>query len=413
MHPSELRISDYTYELPDDKIAQHPLSPRDSSKLLVYNHHHKSIDESHFHNLASFIPSNSLLIFNETKVIHARLVFHKPTGGLIEIFCLSPHAPVKEVSTAFLQKSPVTWKVYIGNAKRWKNGPIRLTYHNKGKSGILEANLVERLTEGFLVSFSWTDPQMDFGELLNLAGNVPLPPYIQRMANPTDENAYQTIYAKNDGSVAAPTAGLHFTEQVFDELTKKNIRSCAVTLHVGAGTFKPVESETIGQHTMHTEEISVSMEVLQQLLNSANQPTIVVGTTSLRTLESVYWAGVKLIKGDEDHYNDIGQWTPYDTAYSEPISSEASIQALITHLKTNHLSNFHGFTSLLIAPGYTFKMADALITNFHQPGSTLLLLVSAFIGNDWQKVYQFALDNNFRFLSYGDACLFINSHKYI
>jgi S-adenosylmethionine:tRNA ribosyltransferase-isomerase len=411
MHPSELRITDYTYQLPDCKIAQHPLNERDSSKLLVYNAIQDSLNESKFLNLNLHIPTGSLLIFNETKVIHARLVFKKATGGQIEIFCLSPYSPVKEVNMAFRQKSPVVWKAYIGNAKRWKSGTINLSYANKGKAGILEATLVERLTEGFLVSFSWADPELDFGEILNLAGNVPLPPYIQRKSDEKDENSYQTIYAKNNGSVAAPTAGLHFTEDVFDKLREKNIATCAVTLHVGAGTFKPVESDTLAGHAMHTEEVSVSLVTLEQLLVNYAQPRIVVGTTTLRTLESVYWAGVKLINGEKESYTSINQWMPYDTTYTNPVSAEASLQALITHLKTNDLSEFHGFTSLLIAPGYRFRMADALITNFHQPGSTLLLLVSAFIGHNWQKVYQYALANNFRFLSYGDACLFINSSK--
>lgn len=411
MHPSDIRITDYTYQLPESKIAQYPLIERDSSKLLVYNALHESLNESNFLSLHSFLPENSLLIFNETKVIHARLVFKKQTGGQIEIFCLSPHAPVKEVNMAFRQKSPVVWKVYVGNAKRWKAGAISLTYSNEGTTGILEATLVERLEEGFLVSFSWADQNLDFGDVLNLAGNVPLPPYIQRTADEKDENSYQTIYAKNNGSVAAPTAGLHFTESVFENLQKKNIATCAVTLHVGAGTFKPVESDTLAGHAMHTEEVSVSLATLDRLLTANSQPRIIVGTTTLRTLESVYWAGVKLIYGEIESYSSINQWMPYDTTYTNPVSVQASLQALITHLKTNNLSEFHGFTSLLIAPGYHFRMADALITNFHQPGSTLLLLVSAFIGHNWQKVYQYALANNFRFLSYGDACLFINSSR--
>lgn len=411
MHPSELRITNYTYHLPDCKIAQHPLPERDLSKLLVYNTLKDSLNESNFLQLHTHLPTDSLLLFNETKVIHARLLFKKPTGGQVEIFCLSPYAPVNEVSMAFVQKSPVIWKVYIGNAKRWKTGSIRLEYIYQGETGSLEATLVKRLADGFLVSFSWADRKLDFGKILSLAGNVPLPPYIERSADEQDENSYQTIYAKNDGSVAAPTAGLHFTERVFESLRKKNISTHAVTLHVGAGTFKPVESDTLAGHAMHTEEVSVSLATLEKLLESSAQPRVVVGTTTLRTLESVYWAGVKLLHGEIESYSIIDQWMPYEPTYASPVASEAALQALIKHLKNNKLTVFHGFTSLLIAPGYRFQLADALLTNFHQPGSTLLLLVSAFIGEHWRKVYQYALDNNFRFLSYGDACLFMNSSK--
>ncbi len=406
MHPSYLRISDYTYDLPSARIAQFPLKHRDLSKLLVYNASSGELHENVFKNLATELPDECLLLFNETRVVHARLHFKKASGGQIEIFCLSPHDPVKEVEQAFAQLSPVTWKVYIGNAKRWKTGLVALEFEHQGVKAMLNAQQVARLDDGFLVEFSWEPVNLTFGTILELAGNVPLPPYIQRETVLEDQEAYQTIYARTNGSVAAPTAGLHFTNEIFESLKYKNIQTAGVILHVGAGTFKPVESETIGNHQMHTEEISVPMDVIQKLLAYTGKPRIVVGTTTARTLESLYWAGVKVLTGHAAHSAVIEQWDPYSGDYPVNIPAADSLAALCLHLEKQGVDAYNGYTSLLIAPGYNFRMTDALITNFHQPGSTLLLLVSALIGNNWRQVYDYALDQGFRFLSYGDACLF-------
>lgn len=405
MHPRNLSIKDFTYVLPDDRIAKYPLAERDQSKLLIYKE--GQITQDQYANLADHLPANSLLVFNNTKVVEARLLFQKPSGGNIEIFCLEPHEQYGDITSAMLQKGKVLWKCLVGGAKKWKEGSLILKIEKYNFADlVLSAKKIEQLADSYIIELSWNKPDLSFAEVLHLAGVIPLPPYLNRSAEEADSERYQTIYAKFDGSVAAPTAGLHFTGNLFEKLKQKNIQHNFVTLHVGAGTFKPVKSETMQTHEMHAEFIDVSAAFIKDLQNHLLQNIIAVGTTSLRTLESLYWLGVKTIlnpsiQPDQLH---ISQWDPYDLITSG-ISANEALESLLTFLDKHGLQRLITKTQIIIAPGYHFKIIKALITNFHQPQSTLLLLVAAITGGNWQKIYNYALENDFRFLSYGDGCL--------
>jgi S-adenosylmethionine:tRNA ribosyltransferase-isomerase len=402
-NPSGISIADFSYELPDHRIAKYPLVERDTSKLLVYRS--GEIATQTFRDLSDLLSANDCLVFNDTKVIHARLQFQRETGARIEIFCLEPVEP-REVTEAFAAKGKSTWKAMVGNAKRWKDGEVltRVVSTESGEYN-LYASLVYRETDAFHVRFDW-DSDFTFSEVLDQIGILPLPPYLNRDTEAEDEERYQTVYAQSDGSVAAPTAGLHFTQAVFDSLKTKEIQTAFVTLHVGAGTFKPVKSETMEGHEMHQERISVSRNAILRLCDSMqNRNRIIpVGTTSLRTIESIYWFGVKLISGIEMKELDVLQWEPYQLA-NQNLNASDSLKAVLDWMDEKGQSYLNGQTQLLIAPGYEIRMADALITNFHQPQSTLLLLVAALIGPEWKSVYQYALENDFRFLSFGDSSI--------
>jgi S-adenosylmethionine:tRNA ribosyltransferase-isomerase len=403
MHPKNLSIADFTYSLPENKIADYPLVERDASKLLVYKE--GNITEDIYKNIASHIPGNSLLVFNDTKVVEARLLFQKPTGGVIEIFCLEPHEQYGDITTAMLQQGKVLWQCLVGGASKWKHGQIlKKIVYAYNKEIILQAVYTEKRTDSFVIELSWSEKEMSFAELLHHAGAIPLPPYIKRKAETSDSERYQTIYAHFDGSVAAPTAGLHFTDAIFNKLKEKNIQSDFVTLHVGAGTFKPVKSETLETHEMHAEFIDVTKEAIEKIIRHLDKTIIPVGTTSMRTIESLYWLGVKLSVDKNPESVEINQWEAYDLAEQNMPVKEA-LQSLLTWMGKNKRERLITKTKIIIAPGYQPRIAKALITNFHQPQSTLLLLIAALIGNDWRKVYNYALQNDFRFLSYGDGCL--------
>jgi S-adenosylmethionine:tRNA ribosyltransferase-isomerase len=403
--PQAISIADYTYELPAKRIAEFPAEPRDSSRLLVYDPAEGLPYGDIFSKLPDYLPANSLIYFNETRVVQARLIFHKESGARIEIFCLSPVTPGPLAEQAFASLGPVIWKTYVGNAKRWKTGTLKMPFQTgKGQTGNLTAEITGRNGNTFFVRFAWEPMGLTFSDVLEATGKIPLPPYIRRDVLPGDRITYQTVYARTNGSVAAPTAGLHFTDNIINELKNKNIQPQQLVLHVGAGTFKPVESDDVSNHTMHTEEIIVSRKTIEALAEGINQPKIVVGTTSVRTLESLYQTGRKLTEGIPfEKAVHTCQWDPYGSARPEPVQA---IEAIMRHMKKHNLESLNGSTNLMIVPGYRFMLTDLLLTNFHQPHSTLLLLVAAFCGEGWKKAYQYALDNGFRFLSYGDACLF-------
>ncbi len=405
MHPKNLSISDFTYNLPDERIAKYPAEERDKSKLLVFKT--GEITENVYQNLDKFLPDETLLIFNNTKVVEARLLFQKQTGGVIEIFCLEPDEQYPDITTAMLQKGKVVWKCLIGGASKWKHGTRlkKIISRSEGEA-TLEAAIVSRLSDCFVIELTWQPVELSFAEMLHSAGLIPLPPYLHRNIEEEDKSRYQTIFAKYDGSVAAPTAGLHFTAKIFEKLTAKNIHSEFVTLHVGAGTFKPVKSERMAEHEMHAEFIEVSAEAIQSLINYLDKTIVAVGTTSLRTIESLYWMGVKSIihpKATIDEIN-VQQWEPYEIVNNN-ISAKDALVSLHALMIKSQLTRLITKTQILIAPGYSLKVTTGIITNFHQPQSTLLLLIAAIVGNEWKKIYEYALNNNFRFLSYGDGCL--------
>jgi S-adenosylmethionine:tRNA ribosyltransferase-isomerase len=400
-----ISISKFDYPLPEEKIAQFPLPQRDKSKLLIFNN--GTLAETIFKNVAEYLPPNSLLIRNETKVIRARLLFRKETGAVVELFFLEPVKPVSELHLAFNQKSGVIWKCLIGNSKRWKSGRLLKKLVDKGKTINLNAERLEQFADYSVIRLEWDSSSHSLSEIFLLAGITPLPPYLNREAIESDAERYQTIYANTEGSVAAPTAGLHFTENVLQSLKNRNIITEEVTLHVGAGTFKPVNEENIRNHQMHAENIIIQHRTIKRILENINDPIIAVGTTTIRTIESLYWFGVKLlVDGIFSSVIHIKQWDPYGSVYNCNISSEESFQAILKLMNENNMAEITGRTELMIVPGYRFRVSNVLITNFHMPRSTLLLLVSAFIGNDWKEVYNYALSNDFRFLSYGDSCLF-------
>ncbi|MBN8698428.1 MAG: S-adenosylmethionine:tRNA ribosyltransferase-isomerase [Chitinophagales bacterium] len=403
--PRNISIEEYAYELPDDRIALHPLAERDASKLLIYQD--GVIREDIYRNIDQYVPANSLLIFNNTRVIRARIRFQKESGGLIEIFCLEPYEPISDFSTVMNRRSSVRWKCMIGGASKWKTGSLKKELNSKHAT--LEARLVEKLTDAYVVEFSWTPPTLSFAEILDASGDIPLPPYIKRKNDESDATRYQTIYARDEGSVAAPTAGLHFTQEIFDKLNEKGIRQAFLTLHVGAGTFKPVKATTMADHDMHAEWIDVTNTFIQQLVDQYPKPVVAVGTTSLRTLESLYWMGVKTALDPSLQQLALAQWEVYDPLLADSnISLEEALRALLNWLDRNKRNRLFTQSQILIAPGYRFRVADALVTNFHQPRSTLLLLVAAAVGyknSEWKKIYEYALSHHFRFLSYGDGSL--------
>lgn len=404
MEFSSIRIEDYNYPLPDKQIAKFPLEQRDQSRLLFMNK--GEITEKKFFDIPDLLPNNCLLLFNETKVIQARLMFQKPTGAKIEIFCLEPIEPVNDFQLAMLQKSPVIWKCLIGGAKKMGKAKISSVLKINGQEITLFAEKKEKQNDAFLVEFSWTPDNIHFSEILETSGLTPLPPYLHREAEASDKERYQTVYARLDGSVAAPTAGLHFTENIFALLRQKGIDTDKLVLHVGAGTFKPVSSDTIDTHEMHTEKIRVSFQTLKHLLTASEKAIIPVGTTSMRSLESLFWMAINYYHGKED-YTQVEQWDPYQVEIPENFNSIKALKLLISALEKENKDMLEGETRMIIVPGYEFRFAKGLVTNFHQPKSTLLLLVAALIGEKWKDAYDYALKNRFRFLSYGDSCLFL------
>jgi S-adenosylmethionine:tRNA ribosyltransferase-isomerase len=407
MHPKDLAISNFTYQLPNEKIAAFPLVERDASKLLVYKD--GIIQQDVYRNIASHIPPNSLLVFNNTKVIQARILFQKDTGGVIEIFCLEPFEEAKEYNLIMNKKGTIRWKCMIGGAGKWKNGSLKKQINLPQIGEItLSATLVQKLSDAYIVKLSWLPAHYTFAEVLDQFGDMPLPPYIKRKADLDDKERYQTIYAQHQGSVAAPTAGLHFTGNIFESFTQKTIAQAYVTLHVGAGTFKPVKAESMLGHEMHSEWMDVSIETIKQLIDNTESTTIAVGTTSLRTIESLYWMGVKAKLLPQIAAADlmIKQWDVYELPLQQTnFTCKEALQSLLHWMEINNLQQLFLPTQILIAPGYQYKVAQAIITNFHQPQSTLLLLVAAAVGDDWKKIYDYALENDFRFLSYGDGSL--------
>ena len=400
-----IHIKDYDYPLPPARIAQFPLEQRDGSKLLIWKE--GKITESVFAKIGDELPEDSILVFNDTKVIRARLIFSKSTGATIEVFCLEPLSPVTEIQASFAQTSSCTWKCLVGNVKRWKDGILQKTFVLEGNPYTLSAEKKENLGDGcFSILFRWEPSELSFSEIIDRAGMVPLPPYITRASTTLDSSRYQTIYAKHEGSVAAPTAGLHFTESTLQTLNKKNISFKKVTLHVGIGTFRPVSVEDIAAHIMHSEKVSVELSTIRDLVRDIQKPIFAVGTTSVRTLESLYWLGVKLITDGDDRHPEIHQWDAYDPGYERDIYCAEALSALADYLVKTGCDRYTGGTELMIVPGYRFRIVKGMITNFHMPQSTLLLLVAAFIGIDWKVAYEYALSHDFRFLSYGDACLF-------
>lgn len=403
MHPKDIAIQDFTYDLPDEKIAQYPLAQRDQSKLLVYKA--GKIEDSTYLQLPSLLSPKSLLVFNNTKVVEARLLFQKSSGSTIEIFCLEPDDQYKDITTAMLQKEHVYWKCLVGGAKKWKEPFLSLSFTYQDNTTTLTAKKIKQELDYYLILFEWNNPALSFAEVLHAAGNLPLPPYMNRTAEPEDHDRYQTVYAKYDGSVAAPTAGLHFTPSLLEQISAAQIDAAFVTLHVGAGTFKPVKAARMQDHDMHAEFIDLPIETIELLRQRLHDPIIAVGTTSLRTLESIYWLGVKTIQEPQlsiDHFT-VSQWDPYEN--SDLPDTATALDALLSWMKKHTLERLITKTSIIIAPGYRFRLISGLITNFHQPQSTLLLLVAAITGDDWKNIYHHALHNNYRFLSYGDGCL--------
>ncbi|MDA3952599.1 MAG: S-adenosylmethionine:tRNA ribosyltransferase-isomerase [Bacteroidales bacterium] len=397
INPENIKIEDYSYNLPNDRIAKYPLKQRDQSQLLIYNQGNITSDQ--FINIEQYIGSETTCVFNNTKVIQARLKFQKETGAQIEIFCLEPIEPADYV-IAFQQTERIKWKCIVGNLKKWKDHNLKKIITIIDTEIELNASKISSEGNAQIIEFTWCNNKYTFSEILENIGLTPIPPYLNRESEDLDKDRYQTIYSKLKGSVAAPTAGLHFTETVLSKFRDKQIKFEEITLHVGAGTFKPVTSETIAEHEMHTEHFVVTKESIINFIKS--KKIVAIGTTSVRTLESLYWLGVKLL---QNKYFDshISQWEAYKIA--SDINKTDSLNALIDYMANNDINELHASTQIMIYPGYIFKMVDILITNFHQPNSTLLLLIAAFIGKDWNKVYDFALTNNFRFLSYGDSSL--------
>ena len=398
-----IKINDFTYHLPDERIAKYPLAERDNSKLLFYKN--GLIEENSFKNCVEYLPENSQLIFNNTRVIHARLFFRKETGAKIEIFCLEPIEPA-DYQVAFQKKKRVIWKCMVGNSKKWKTSILKQEVEIEGEKIIIQAEKKEQIGNSFLIEFTWDKP-ISFAEIIEHAGTLPIPPYLNRETEDSDEETYQTVYAKIDGSVAAPTAGLHFTDDIFNQLSHKNISTNEITLHVGAGTFQPVKSEIISEHNMHHESVIIPKNIIEGFIENPDK-IIAVGTTSVRSLESLYWIGLQI---ENNTFNPnkpkVLQWEPYEKESN--ISTKKALQNIVDYLNKTNKSIIQFSTQIIILPGYNFKIIIGMFTNFHQPQSTLLLLISAFLGSNWKKVYDFALANNFRFLSYGDSNLYLKA----
>lgn len=397
----EININEYDYILPEERIAQFPLADRSTSKLLIYKN--GNISGNIFSNVYDYIEKDSFLILNNTKVINARIFFRKETGAKIEIFCLEP-ANDKSIEITFAEKDECEWKCMVGNASKWRQEKLRKIFSIEGKSHEVYAEKVFEAKDDFTIKFSWSGG-ISFAEVINSIGHTPLPPYIKRYAEETDKRSYQTVYAQTEGSVAAPTAGLHFTKEIFSSLKNKNIEYDFITLNVGAGTFKPMKSKNVNEHIMHWENFSVRKEFLKKILTYTDKTKTAVGTTSVRTLESLYWLGALPEKVFAENFT-LEQWEVYEDRNNLP-DAKTAIENLIRYLDINKTETLEGRTSLMIVPGYEFKLTDAIITNFHLPASTLLLLVSAFTGNDWKNIYDYALKNEFRFLSYGDSSILI------
>ena len=403
--PKHIRISDFNYNLPDERIAKFPIAQRDHSKLLVYRHGEVSDDT--FYHLPDYLPEGALMVFNNTKVIQARMHFRKETGALIEVFLLEPADPT-DYELMFQLTSHCSWLCLIGNLKKWKEGTLKRDFTIKGEQLTLTATRRQMVGNSHWVDLEWNNANVTFAEILEEVGELPIPPYLNRNTEESDKTTYQTVYSKIKGSVAAPTAGLHFTEDVLHAIDEKGIDREEVTLHVGAGTFKPVKSEEIEGHEMHTEYICVRRETLEKLI-AHDAKAIAVGTTSVRTLESLYYMGCRLAGNPElsERELHIDQWEPYEERAGEEIPPVEALKHLLDWLDRNHLPALHSSTQIIIAPGYEYKIVKMLVTNFHQPQSTLLLLVSAFVKGDWHKIYDYALTHDFRFLSYGDSSLLI------
>jgi S-adenosylmethionine:tRNA ribosyltransferase-isomerase len=418
MDTKHIRIDDYNYDLPDERIAKFPLKERDHSKLLIYNK--GALSDDVFYNLPQYLPKGALMVFNNTRVIQARMHFRKETGALIEVFLMEPAEPA-DYEQMFQSTVKCSWLCMIGNLKKWKEGPLKRDFEIKGQKLTLCATMDRSKTTeksggtNYWVDFEWDNPQINFADILDAVGELPIPPYLNRETEESDKVTYQTVYSKIKGSVAAPTAGLHFTDKVLADLDAHGIVRDEVTLHVGAGTFKPVKTEEIEGHKMHSEYIVVHRHTFEHLLEH-DCKAIAVGTTSVRTLESLYYIGVKLLRNPNATEEDlhVEQWEPYDLPHDEnglvmvngkAVTVRESIQAILDYLNRDHLEALHTSTQIIIAPGYVYKIVKMLVTNFHQPKSTLLLLVSAFLKGDWRKVYDYALSHDFRFLSYGDSNL--------
>jgi len=407
--PKHIRISDYNYALPDERIAKFPIAERDHSKLLVYRH--GEVGEDVFYRLSDYLPKGALMIFNNTKVIQARLHFRKETGALIEVFLLEPAEPA-DYEQMFQTTGHCSWYCLVGNLKKWKGGSLARTLTVDQGSLTIRASRGELHGTSYRIDFSWevTDGdqrQMSFAEVIDAMGELPIPPYLNRETQESDKTTYQTVYSKIKGSVAAPTAGLHFTDKVLKAIDEAGIEREELTLHVGAGTFKPVKSEEIEGHEMHTETVSVRRQTIRKLIDHGGK-AIAVGTTSVRTLESLYYMGLKILRQPDiaESQLHVDQWEPYEQALP-PCEAIDSLKALAAWMDSHHLNVLHSSTQIIIAPGYEYKIVNMLVTNFHQPQSTLLLLVSAFVHGDWHKIYDYALAHDFRFLSYGDSSLLI------
>ncbi len=401
-----LNIKDYTYNLPEDRIAKYPLQNRENSKLLYFKN--GQIESSTFKNISCLLQKNDTLFFNNAKVIQARLLFKKATGAKIEIFCLKPYNPA-DYNLSFQTKQECEWECLVHNLKKWKTENLKTSLIIKKQEYTIEAEKKTRKNNAVIIKFSWylknnneKQQEITFADILDNMGVTPIPPYLNRKAEKDDKIRYQTVYAKERGSVAAPTAGLHFSKNVIEDLKAKNIDLQYITLHVGAGTFQPVKSENVAEHKMHSEDFEINYQLINKLMNSKGK-VVAVGTTTVRTLESLYWIGVKLLNKNEDCFT-IKQWEAYEE--QEEISVEKSLTAIIDHMKASEIKILKASTRIIIVPGYKFRIINALITNFHQPQSTLLLLIAAILGDKWKEVYQYALQNDYRFLSYGDSSFF-------
>ncbi|MEP7253597.1 MAG: S-adenosylmethionine:tRNA ribosyltransferase-isomerase [Ginsengibacter sp.] len=409
MHPKNLSIEDYSYTLPDEKIASYPLEKRDESKLLIFRDGDLSQDQ--YRNIADHLPPGSQLVFNNTKVIKARLLFKKSSGAIIEIFCLEPYEESHDYAIVLQQQESIKWKCMIGGASKWKQKLLQKKTIIGETEITLTATLLEKLPDAYVVQLDWNPSAYSFAEILEHAGETPLPPYIKRKAEELDNSRYQTIYSKPEGSVAAPTAGLHFTANIFKTLEQKEISALFITLHVGAGTFKPVKAERMEGHEMHAEWMEISQQFIEKLFTNISGKIICVGTTSVRTVESLYWMGVKAYLNPGIAVNDLAiqQWEVYEMLLQQNLSAEQALNSLLKYFQKNNLDKLLVQTQIIIAPGYQFRLTKGLVTNFHQPKSTLLLLVAAMAGEQWRKIYEYALANEFRFLSYGDGCLIFQS----
>lgn len=400
----DIQIKDFNYPLDDERIAKHPLAEREKCKLLFYQN--KQIKDLHFYDIPDLLPENSMLVYNNTRVINARLRFQKPNGGAtIEIFCLEPISP-RDYAQVFQTNGECRWLCFVGNSKRWKTGSLTQDVNVSGITVTISATRGQQLGNAFEIIFNWNNENVTFASLLEAIGEIPIPPYLNRKTEESDSEDYQTVYSHIEGSVAAPTAGLHFTDEVLAECDKLGITRRELTLHVGAGTFQPVKSENIGEHAMHTEFISVERSLLEELIKAEGN-VVAVGTTSVRTLESLYYIGITLLENPDADENElrVKQWAPYEKEHST--STKDALQAIIDYIDKQGLDKYIGSTQIMIAPSFKFRIIKGMITNFHQPQSTLLLLVSAFVDGNWNEIYDYALSHDYRFLSYGDSSLLL------